>query len=57
MGGRVGGVFIIGLVRVELVLEEARELELRWSLCFEGCLYSSSSGYVERNKGIGLVET
>lgn len=35
-----GGALTTGLARAELALDDARELELRWPLCSEGCPHS-----------------
>lgn len=39
-GSGAGGTLTTGLARAELALEEARELELRWPPCSEGCPHS-----------------
>lgn len=49
------GTLTTGLARAELALDEARELELRWPPCSEGCPHSRSRN-ADRNKGTGSAE-
>lgn len=45
------GTLTTGLARAELALEEARELELRWPLCSEGCAHSPAGRRQTERKG------
>lgn len=45
------GTLTTGLARAELALEEARELELRWPLCSEGCVHSPVGRRQAERKG------
>lgn len=47
------GSLTTGLARAELALEEARELELRWPLCSEGCPHSPQGRRKTETKGQG----
>lgn len=46
-----GGALTTGLARAELALDDARELELRWPLCSEGCPHSPAPDTQTETKG------
>lgn len=49
------GTLTTGLARAELALEDARELELRWPPCSEGCR-TAGDRRADRNKGTESAE-